>query len=329
MEGRVNVSSDAILDKGQSTSRGPTVWGRTRVFALCLALVAAAPPQYADAETLHLEASPCPPSLPHEACFGSVASQTLDWGSYSPALPLETTVRATRPCSPRCAIPCNAIPIAWYCPRHRAFAASHGGAARFYKTVRLPAVSFRNRYWLVSQPRIGTLAWGGGQSCAVHYRRALRAHGISWLSFLAGLYSRYRSLPRVRTKCLCFIVPLGCKCTTMVLTESVARACTHVHWHVPTCAHAGIDAPIFRRPTTATQVGYVQSLLQSAIEVEHSTIPLYLTTGYSIMNQSSFEVRPRVTPPPLKRNASCLPFAGATRHPFQPHLMCCVRVLIV
>jgi hypothetical protein len=36
-------------------------------------------------------------------------------------------------------------------------------------------------------------------------------------------------------------------------------------------------------------VGYVQSLLQTAIEVEHSTIPLYLTTMYSILNQSSFE----------------------------------------
>jgi hypothetical protein len=36
-------------------------------------------------------------------------------------------------------------------------------------------------------------------------------------------------------------------------------------------------------------VGYVQDLLQEAIKVEHGTIPLYLTTLYSIVNQSSFE----------------------------------------
>ena len=36
-------------------------------------------------------------------------------------------------------------------------------------------------------------------------------------------------------------------------------------------------------------VGYVQDLLQEAIKVEHGTIPLYLTTLYSINNQSSFE----------------------------------------
>ena len=36
---------------------------------------------------------------------------------------------------------------------------------------------------------------------------------------------------------------------------------------------------------------YVRQLLQTAIEVEHSTIPLYLTTGYSIRNQSSFSAR--------------------------------------
>ena len=36
-------------------------------------------------------------------------------------------------------------------------------------------------------------------------------------------------------------------------------------------------------------VEYVQDLLQEAVKVEHSTIPLYLTTLYSIVNQSSFE----------------------------------------
>ena len=34
---------------------------------------------------------------------------------------------------------------------------------------------------------------------------------------------------------------------------------------------------------------YVQGLLERALEVEHATIPLYLTTAYSILNQSSFE----------------------------------------
>lgn len=34
---------------------------------------------------------------------------------------------------------------------------------------------------------------------------------------------------------------------------------------------------------------YVESLLQTAVEVEHSTIPLYLASMYSIINQSSFE----------------------------------------
>ena len=42
-------------------------------------------------------------------------------------------------------------------------------------------------------------------------------------------------------------------------------------------------------PRLGETVAYVQSLLQTAIEVEHSTIPLYLTTAYSIVNQSSFE----------------------------------------
>ena len=41
----------------------------------------------------------------------------------------------------------------------------------------------------------------------------------------------------------------------------------------------------------AETVAYVQAFLQKALEVEHSTIPLYLTTGYSIVNQSSFEAK--------------------------------------
>ena len=36
-------------------------------------------------------------------------------------------------------------------------------------------------------------------------------------------------------------------------------------------------------------IDYVHRLLQTAIEVEHSTIPLYLTTMYSIVNTTSFE----------------------------------------
>ena len=36
-------------------------------------------------------------------------------------------------------------------------------------------------------------------------------------------------------------------------------------------------------------IEYIQAMLQKAVEVEHSTIPLYLTTMYSIVNQSSFE----------------------------------------
>lgn len=36
---------------------------------------------------------------------------------------------------------------------------------------------------------------------------------------------------------------------------------------------------------------YVQSLLQTCLRVEHSTIPLYLTTMYSIVNQTSFEAK--------------------------------------
>lgn len=44
---------------------------------------------------------------------------------------------------------------------------------------------------------------------------------------------------------------------------------------------------VVRLPLNAT-VQYVQSLLQVALEVEHSTIPLYLTTMYSIVDQASF-----------------------------------------
>ena len=36
-------------------------------------------------------------------------------------------------------------------------------------------------------------------------------------------------------------------------------------------------------------IEYVQLLLQEALQVEHGTIPLYLTTLYSMYNQSSFE----------------------------------------
>ena len=67
------------------------------------------------------------------------------------------------------------------------------------------------------------------------------------------------------------------------------------------CVGAPAFAPSFHRhptPTTSRRmpgllpleetVAYVQDLLQMAIEVEHSTIPLYLTTLYSIRNQSSF-----------------------------------------
>ncbi len=38
-------------------------------------------------------------------------------------------------------------------------------------------------------------------------------------------------------------------------------------------------------------VQYVQDLLQDAIKVEHSTVPLYLTTLYSIVDQNSFEAQ--------------------------------------
>ena len=66
------------------------------------------------------------------------------------------------------------------------------------------------------------------------------------------------------------------------------------------CVGAPAFAPSFHRhPTPPSRrmpgllpleetVAYVQDLLQMAIEVEHSTIPLYLTTLYSIRNQSSF-----------------------------------------
>jgi hypothetical protein len=46
-----------------------------------------------------------------------------------------------------------------------------------------------------------------------------------------------------------------------------------------------VDLPLV--PTRA----YVQSLLQTCLEVEHSTIPLYLTTMYSIIDQQSFEAK--------------------------------------
>ena len=49
--------------------------------------------------------------------------------------------------------------------------------------------------------------------------------------------------------------------------------------------NSGVKLPL------AETLGYVRELLQKALEVEHATIPLYLTTQYSIVNQSSFEAK--------------------------------------
>ncbi len=56
------------------------------------------------------------------------------------------------------------------------------------------------------------------------------------------------------------------------------------------CVESGTGArQIERKLPLEDTVAHVQSLLQTAIEVELSTIPVYLTTMYSIVNQSSFE----------------------------------------
>ena len=56
----------------------------------------------------------------------------------------------------------------------------------------------------------------------------------------------------------------------------------------PPVGHSAVGSPEMAALPLGVAVGYVRQLLQTAIEVEHSTIPLYLTTGYSIRNQSSF-----------------------------------------
>jgi hypothetical protein len=53
-------------------------------------------------------------------------------------------------------------------------------------------------------------------------------------------------------------------------------------------APESVDWRIIDLPLTPT-VNYIRNLLQEALKVEHGTIPLYLTTLYSIVNQSSFE----------------------------------------
>ncbi len=56
------------------------------------------------------------------------------------------------------------------------------------------------------------------------------------------------------------------------------------------CVESGTGARhIERKLPLQDTVAHVQSLLQTAIKVELSTIPVYLTTMYSIVNQSSFE----------------------------------------
>ena len=60
----------------------------------------------------------------------------------------------------------------------------------------------------------------------------------------------------------------------------------------PPRGHPGVvgSRPVVALPLELS-LNYVRRLLQTAIEVEHSTIPLYLTTGYSIRNQSSFSAQ--------------------------------------
>ena len=74
-----------------------------------------------------------------------------------------------------------------------------------------------------------------------------------------------------------------------------------LHVHVPCPAalpdgaclaspHSGaVDWHRVRLPLTPT-LDYLHAMLQTALEVEHSTIPLYLTTMYSIRDQKSFAV---------------------------------------
>ena len=53
--------------------------------------------------------------------------------------------------------------------------------------------------------------------------------------------------------------------------------------------HMAAHSHIERKLPLEDTVAHVRSLLQTAIKVELSTIPVYLTTMYSIVNQSSFE----------------------------------------
>ena len=65
---------------------------------------------------------------------------------------------------------------------------------------------------------------------------------------------------------------------------SLPRLACFSHRRAPTSPHALQSVAL---PLAAT-VKYARTLLQMAIEVEHSTIPLYLTTQYSLVNQSSY-----------------------------------------
>lgn len=60
-------------------------------------------------------------------------------------------------------------------------------------------------------------------------------------------------------------------------------ACFHASGGTPMSAEAGAHLPL------DVTLEYTRKLLQKALQIEHSTIPLYLTSLYSIRNQSSFE----------------------------------------